>query len=402
MSDYVPPIEILEKYANLLINFALKDGKGIQPGESVIISVPESAKPMYVPLRNAALRAGAHPFMQYIAEDVAEAQYFEIASDNQLDNFFDKYYRGLTDQFDHSVVVLADFDKYALKEADPEKIMRKQSAYKPYRKWREEKEVSGNFTWTLGMYGTAAMALDAGMSLEEYWNEIIAACYLDQEDPISCWKAVWQETDQIKGKLDALDVNKLHITCEGTDLIVGIGAGRKWLSGSGRNIPSFELFISPDCRMTQGRVAFNQPLFYMGKKMENIWLVFDDGVVVDFGATSGVETLKEMLLIENGNRIGEFSLTDSRHSRISRFMGETLFDENMGQPYGNMHLAIGNAYKEAYPEDMSALTDEDWNNLGYNQSNIHVDIISTLQKEVTAILEDGSQILIYKDGNFVL
>ena len=159
---------------------------------------------MYVPLRNAVLRAGANPLMQYIAEGVDEAGYYEIASDSQLTNFFDKYYMGVAEQFDHSVMIISDLDKHALRNVDPEKLMKKQNSFKQYRKWREDKENAGKFTWTLALFGTESMAKDANMTLEEYWEEIIVACYLDQEDPVAAWKGVWEEIDRIKSRVKTI------------------------------------------------------------------------------------------------------------------------------------------------------------------------------------------------------
>jgi aminopeptidase len=186
------------------------------------------------------------------------------------------------------------------------------------------------------------------------------------------------------------------------DLIVGLGEGRKWLGGSGRNIPSFELFISPDWRLTEGKAKFDMPLYRYGNKVEGISLEFKEGLVVKSGASSGEEVLKEMIASENANKIGEFSLTDIRFSRITQFMAETLFDENFGGKYGNTHIALGNAYKDSYPGDPSKVSKEEWKKLGYNDSIVHTDVVSTENRVVTAFLESGEKIVIYKDGQFTI
>ena len=110
-----------------------------------------------------------------------------------------------------------------------------------------------------------------------------------------------------------------------------------------------------------------------------------------------------MIAQENADKVGEFSLTDKRHSRITKFMATTLFDENMGGAYGNTHIALGNAYKDTYPGDMSAVTDEQWAEMGYNSCpKVHTDIISTTNRTVTALLKDSSEIIIYQHGEFKL
>jgi len=132
-------------------------------------------------------------------------------------------------------------------------------------------------------------------------------------------------------------------------------------------------------------------------------LQFENGVVVASSATENEDALKEMIAQENANKVGEFSLTDKRHSRITKFMATTLFDENMGGEFGNTHIALGNAYKDTFTGDMSTVTKEQWAEMGYNSCpKVHTDIVSTKNRTVTATLCDGSAKVIYKDGEFVL
>jgi aminopeptidase len=83
-------------------------------------------------------------------------------------------------------------------------------------------------------------------------------------------------------------------------------------------------------------------------------------------------------------------------------MAETLFDENIGGPYGNTHLAVGKSYHDTYVGDTSKMTGQLAKKLGYNESVIHVDMISTSDRTVTATLTDGSQKVIYKNGQFTI
>ena len=84
-------------------------------------------------------------------------------------------------------------------------------------------------------------------------------------------------------------------------------------------------------------------------------------------------------------------------------MATTLFDENVGGEFGNTHIALGNAYKDAFPGDISKVSDEEWSEMGYNSCpKVHTDIVSTTNRTVTAILGDNSERVIYKDGQFVL
>src|SRR5580692_8359497 len=148
---YTPPQKILERYASVLVDFALGGGEGVHPGEVVRVVAPESAKPLYVELQKAVWRAGGHVIGSYQPDDDhsfnLSRDFYELASDEQLERF-------------------------------PAKYMRGGEALRPLLDGRGEKENAGRFTWTLGLYGTAAMAAEADMGEEEYWVQIVHACFL--------------------------------------------------------------------------------------------------------------------------------------------------------------------------------------------------------------------------------
>ena len=400
-SKYVPSQEILDKYADLLINFALGSYNGIKKGEVVLLQVPENAKPLLISLRKSVLKAGGHPLIHYIPDDITE-EFYKHATEDHLTFFPAKYLKGRVDQIDHSVFIIADTNPKELENVEPRKIMTKDKSFKPYKDWRNEKENAGKFTWTVASYATEGTAKEAGLSLEEYWNEIIKACYLEEENPIEKWKEVVGEIERVKEKLNSLEIETLHIKAPGTDLIVGLGKNRKWMGGSGRNIPSFEVFISPDWRKTEGRIQFTEPLYRYGNLIKDVYLEFHEGRVVKATASQGEHVLREMIATENADKIGEFSLTDGRISKITKFMAETLFDENRGGPQGNTHLALGNAYQDSYPGNPSEIKKEQWEEMGYNDSSVHTDIFSTSPREVTATLPNGEKVVIYKDGKFTI
>jgi aminopeptidase len=397
--SYQPSEELLEKYADVMINFALNGGEGVKKGEVVQLRVSEVAKPLLVALRRSVLKAGAHPIIFYTPDDFAR-EHYELASDEQLSFFPKKFLKGLVDEIDHTVAVLSETDKKELDGIDSGKIMAAQKALKPYMDWRREKEGAGEYTWTLCMYGTQAMADEVGLSLEEYWDEIVKACYLDDPQPAAKWKALYKDLYEYKDRLDALPIEKLHIEAADTDLWITIGDNRKWLGGSGRNIPSFELFISPDWRGTEGKIQFTEPLYRYGNLIKDAYLEFKDGRVVKATASAGEDILKEMIAVENADKVGEFSLTDRRFSRITKFMGETLFDENVGGENGNTHIAVGAAYRDSYTGDQSNVSEEEWESMGYNNSVVHTDIVATSNRVVTAYLKDGSNRVIYRDGEY--
>ena len=276
--SYVPPPEILERYASVLVDFALGGGRGVRPGEVVRIAAAESAKPLYAELAKAVWRAGGHVIGAYRPDDDRQINvsrdFYELAGDEQLDHFNASYMRGLVDQMDHQVTVLAEADPHALDSVDPAKIMRQGAAMRPLLDWRGEKENAGRFSWTLGLYGTPAMAAEAGIGLEDYWEQIVHACFLDAEDPIARWREVGERVSASRRWLDSLEIERLHVEGEDVDLHISLGQRRRWLGGRGRNIPSFELFTSPDWRGTEGWIYCNQPLYRYGNLVKGIRLTF--------------------------------------------------------------------------------------------------------------------------------
>lgn len=403
---YQPPQKILERYADVLVNFALNSGKGVKKGEVVHLICYEAAKPLYRELKKAILLAGAHVLPDYRPDSgdryPFDRDFFLYAKEHQLTFFPGQYAKGVVDQVDHSIFMISEVDLHELEGIPPQKIMKRGLAWKPYMDWRREKENAGKYTWTLGLYGTHAMAKEARMSTKAYWDQISKACFLDKKDPIKEWKNIYKKIDTIQRKLNNLNADKLHVEGPDADLWVDLGKKRKWMSGSGRNIPSFEIFTSPDWRGTEGWIRFNQPLYRYGNLIEGIELWFEKGHVVKSKATKNEKVLKEMIATQNADKMGEYSLTDKRFSRITKFMAETLFDENIGGPHGNTHLALGNSYHDCFVSDPGEMSPKDWGDLGYNDSSVHTDIISTAPRTVTAHMKDGSTKVIYKNGMFTL
>ncbi len=401
-----PTKKILEKYADVLVNFALNNGKGIKRGDTVLITVPESAKPLLYEIQKAILKAGGNFILRYLVDDDASynfsKMFYDNASDTQLSFAPHAYQKGLVDAVDHSLYVISEVDKKSMQLVNPKKIMLFEKARKYYMDLREKKENAGKYSWTVAMYGTPEMAKEVGMSLDEYWEQIIKACYLNHSNPVLKWKETTKKIDSYKNKLNKLSIDRLHIEGKDVDLWVTLTPKSLWEGGGGANIPSFEIFTSPDWRGTTGWIKFSEPLYMYGSLVEGIELWFENGCVVKSKATKNHKLLQNMIAQKNANKVGEFSLTDKRFSEITKFMGETLYDENVGGKFGNTHIALGSAYKTCYKGDPAKVTAKQWEILGYNDSVIHTDIVSTADRTVTAFLPNGKSAVIYKNGQFTL
>ncbi len=403
--SYVPPQGILERYGEVMVNYGLGNGAGIRPGDVVGVVCPEDAKPLLLEVAKAVWRAGGHLITDYRPADDSvwnlQRALYEIASDEQLAFYPDAYRRSYFDTIDHHLALIAYRDPHSLAGIDPGKRSRYARARGGELTYRFRKVKAGTLSWSGCLYGTEALAAEAGMSLDEYWKQIIYACYLDDPDPVSRWRETAAEIRETVAWLNHLDIERLHVEADGTDLWVKIGEQRRWAGGESVNVPSFEIATSPDWRGIDGHITFSEPLYMNGTVIRGVRLTFAGGEVVQARADLGEAELKALISTDPGAaRVGEYSLTDGRHSRITRFMATTLYDENRGGPTGNTHLAVGRSMEEVYTGDVAAATPEQFAALGFNSSSIHVDIISTSDRTVTATLKDGSTKPIYAGGQF--
>lgn len=399
---YTPSKEILEKYADVMVNFALWWWKWIKQWDSVFVQIPESAKPFYIPLQTAILKAWWHPFIEYLPDWVAR-NFYENASDEQLSFVAEEYTKWKIESMTHNILVIADANLHELDWIEPFKIMKRISANRKFRDLRDKKETEWKFSWTICMYWTEAMANEAWLSLEEYRNQIISACFLDEDDPVKKWKEVNKEICRIRDKLNELKLEYVHVIWPDEDLKLRIWKNRLWQAGWGCNIPSFEVFTSPDCRDVNWWVKCNQPLYRYGNLIEGIKLEFKDWKLIKAHAEKNNEILQEMVKIEWMDHLWEFSLTDARVSRITHFMAETLFDENVWWEFGNTHIALWKWFDECYSWDKEKLSDVEFKkSIWLNDSAEHVDVISTAKRKAVWTLQGGGEIVIYQDGKFLI
>jgi len=148
---------------------------------------------------------------EYLPDGVAKT-FYEQASDDQI-SFYPKHLlHGKVKEMTHVISIIADADLHELRDIDPKKLSARMKSRKPYIEKRHQKENEGKHSWTLALYGTPAMAAEANLSLEEYREEIIKACFLDQPNPIETNKKTVDEIQTICHKLDALKIQSVYVT----------------------------------------------------------------------------------------------------------------------------------------------------------------------------------------------
>jgi aminopeptidase len=391
----------LDRYADTLI-WGLKTArtKPFRKGGIVLIRYDSPALRLAEILYARLLEMGLNPVQRSTLTPNMEKSFYLLSSSRQV-IFQPPGEREFYEALSGSIYLHAPESITHLSEADPKKIGRAAVARKFIRDILNKREEMGAFSWTLCMLPTSELAKHANLSVEDYSRQIVNACFLDHASPASEWQTIYDRSRAIKAWLNSLDVACFHVESSRVDLKITPGHQRKWIGITGHNIPSFELFISPDWRGTQGVYYANQPSYRNGNYVEDVRLEFKDGVAMNISAEKGEAFVKNQLSMDKGaGRIGEFSLTDKRFSKIDRFMANTLFDENFGGLHGNCHIALGSSYTDTYSGNVAELTESLKKKLGFNDSALHWDLVNTEQKKVTAHLKTGGQITVYEDGRF--
>jgi aminopeptidase len=391
----------LQRYAEVLL-WGLKTARRqrFQKNDIVMIRFHIDAIRLAEILYNRILRMDMNPILQIIPTAIMEKDLFEWASDPQL-KFWPPGEDNLHQRLNGAIFLYAPTSITHLADVDPRKIALQSLARKPLRDVLDRRDAAGGIGWTLCILPTSEQAKHAKMDLSTYSKQIINACRLNRKDPVAQWCEIYDNAQEIKKWLNSLPVRQFHLESAHIDLKIVPGAKRRWVGLSGHNIPSFELFTSPDCRETEGVYFANLPSYRSGNLVSDVRLVFEKGSANIIEASQGENFAKKQLSMDCGaNKIGEFSLTDKRFSKIDRFMANTLFDENFGGPFGNCHIALGSSYADTYSGNPASLTQKKKRHLGFNDSALHWDLVNTEPKRIVALLPNGRKETIYENGLF--
>ena len=391
----------LDRYADVLLwGLHTSRPNPYAPGDVVLVQYDLAALRLAEAVYAKLLEQGLNPIPRLTLTQAMETAFYGRADEAQL-VFQAPGQALLHENLNGAMHLLAPESLTHLSGIDPKRIATAALARKPLRDILVRREEAGDFGWTLCLYPTPELARKASMTNREYAAQVTGACFLRETDPVAKWRALYEEANAIKNWLNALPVSRLRIESDNVDLTVTPGESRRWLGLSGHNIPSFEIFTSPDWRGTSGRYFADQPSYRSGNYVHGVRLTFEEGQVTDIAADQGEEFVRKQLAMDAGaSRLGEFSLTDRRFSKIDRFMANTLYDENFGGPNGNCHVAVGSSYSDTFAGDPAELTTERKIQLGYNDSALHWDLVNTEPKRVRAHLADGREVTIYDNGQF--
>ena len=360
---------ILQKYANLLVNYCLD----IKAGDWLYVSTTTLAEPLVREVYRFAVRAGAH-----VEVDMAFREKKRIflaeANDEQLQTVSPSYRRAM-EEFDAYLYIRAPFNLREDAKVSKERSSLRAQAHKEISKIYFERTADRRLKRSLCQYPTLANAQEAGMSLEEYQQFVFNACKLYDEDPISSWLQVRKDQQKIVDLLNSREI--VHYQGPNADISFST-KGRTWINSDGQtNMPSGEVYTSPVEDSVNGHVHFNYPAVYMGHLVEGVTLWVKDGYIEKWEAKQGKALLDNVFAMPGARRFGEAAI--GTNYSINQFTKNILFDEKIG---GTVHMAIGQSYLQAG---------------GKNESAIHWDMITDMTQG-GIITSDGEKI--YENGQF--
>lgn len=362
---------ILEKYANLLVDYCLE----IKPGQKLYISSSTAGEPLVREVFRAATKAGG--IVEYNLSFSEETRIkMKYAEGDQLTHIPVLHAHAM-EHFDAYLAIRAPHNLVENHDIDKEKKKIRSAALKSISENYFRRTADGSMVRSLCQYPTQASAQMAGMSLEEYSKFVFNACRLYDEDPKASWLQVRENQQHIVDYLNKVD--KLQYITNGTDISFSV-KDRIWINSDGRtNMPSGEVFTGPIEDSVNGTVYFNFPSVYSSRPVKGITLNVKDGKVESWKAEEGQELLDEIFEIPGARHFGEVAI--GTNYNIQQATKNILFDEKIG---GTIHMAVGQSYLQTGAK---------------NKSAIHWDMITDMSQG-GQIIADGT--LIYENGKFLI
>ncbi len=267
-------------------------------------------------------------------------------------------------------------------------------------------DVINRFTtnWTVAPCPTPGWAelvfpeLEADEAYDRLWTQVAHVCRLDTDDPEAAWRERARTLETLAGRLTERRFDAIRLHGPGTDVTVGLFPSSIWHAadfhtGDGLrhfpNVPSEEIFTTPDPDRVDGHVTATRPLDVYGALVDGIRVEFANGRATRIDADRGADTLRSIAAQDDGaSRLGELALVDGegRIGPLGTVFFETLLDENAAS-----HIALGNAYELG--------VDDDADRKRVNVSKIHVDfMIGSPELDVDGLTGHGDVVPLLRSG----
>jgi aminopeptidase len=403
----------LEKYARLLV----QTGINVQDNQTLVVNCPVECAYFARVIATEAYAVGARKVVINWRDDLVSRITLLNAKDDIFDEFPEwqkAFYNDLANEGAAFLSISAS-DPEVFKGVDPERMARQNKASSTAIAAYRSRMMSNKNAWCVASIPTESWAVKVfpgvttEVAVEKLWDAIFKSVRVDQADPVVAWN---EHKANLQRRLKMLnDFNFKSMTYKnslGTDFNVALVEEHIWLGGSEytpegvefiANMPTEEVFTAPAKIGSNGKVVSSMPLNYNGNLIDNFSLTFENGKIVDFTAEQGYDVLKGLLDTDEGARhIGEVALVpyDSPISNLKTLFFNTLYDEN-----ASCHFAFGKAYPVNVEGGKDATNDE-LAAKGINDSLTHVDfMIGTKDLSIVGIQADGTQVVVFENGNFV-
>ena len=309
-------------------------------------------------------------------------------------------------------LMLASETPGLMKDVDPKKLSALTKYAQETRKEFDALRDKSMLAWCIAAVPTKAWAEElfkVDYAEDILWDKIFEICSIKEDDPVSVWNKKIKDLERRGNKLTKYQFKTLRYENDkGTKFTINLPKNHIWASGkevlaNGKevlvNFPTEEVFTSPDCKSAEGIVYASKPLSYNGNIIEDFYIKFSKGKVVEAHAEKGNEILNEMVkLCENSDMLGEVALVpfDSPISNSNQIFLETLFDENAA-----CHIALGDSFPECIENGPKTDKKVLFNEHNLNKCDSHVDfMIGTEDLNITGITEEGKEVPIFIKGNF--
>jgi aminopeptidase len=385
---------------------AVGAGANVQPGQTVVVSARLGQEDLARATAAAAYERGAHQVQVDYSDPIVGRIRLERAPEAALGGVMPwvRQRPGLLAELEAAWVGFSGpVAPGLLDDLDPARIGRDSVSLIEWAQVIDRRQISwtiipgANEAWARKVYGESAED-----PLTDLWADLAFICRLDEPDPIAAWWQRSTELERVCERLNAAGLDSLRFRGPGTDLVVGLLPGLSWHGGGmqtawGRehipNLPTEEVFTSPDPERTEGTVTSTKPLLVSGRVINGLRVRFAGGRAVEIDADEGGPLLRELVRRDvDANRLGEVALVDrsGRVGQTQRVFHDTLLDENAAS-----HIALGSGFQHLADDDAAAAR--------INSSAVHTDfMIGGPGVDVTGTTRDGREIPVLSDGEWAL